>query len=105
MGMPLLSLIFLQFSTNGTYRYRSYRKSRKTGLSPVVTLYSAPNYLDVYDNKGAILKYESNKLNIRQFNGVPHPYRLPNFENAFTWSLPFVGEKCARPPATIFGVG
>ncbi|KIP11851.1 hypothetical protein PHLGIDRAFT_17843 [Phlebiopsis gigantea 11061_1 CR5-6] len=73
--------------------YRMYRKTRTTGFPSVMTLFSAPNYLDVYNNKAAILKYESNVLNIRQFNSTPHPYWLPNFMDAFTWSLPFVCEK------------
>ena len=90
LGTPLRTL---GLTTNCTRRYRMYRKTRTTGFPSVMTLFSAPNYLDVYNNKAAILKYESNVLNIRQFNCTPHPYWLPNFMDAFTWSLPFVGEK------------
>lgn len=47
--------------------YRMYREIETTGFPSVMTFFSAPNYLDVYNNKAAILKYENNSMNIKLF--------------------------------------
>ncbi len=86
-----------------------YKKTPRS-FPAVITVFSAPNYLDAYGNRGAVLKYVNKNIVLRQFNASPHPYVaflsdgtegrlishsywLPNFMDAFTWSLPFVGSK------------
>lgn len=39
------------------HRYRMYRKSQTTGFPSLITIFSAPNYLDVYNNKGIMHTY------------------------------------------------
>ena len=62
----------------------------------VITVFSAPNYCDVYNNKGAFIKFIDSNINIQQCNFSPHPFILPNFMNVFNWSIPFVSEKLSE---------
>jgi len=73
--------------------YKMHKWNGNSEFPVVITVFSAPNYCDVYNNKGAILKFVNNGLNVQQYNYTTHPYILPNFMNAFTWSIPFVIEK------------
>ncbi|CAF1589811.1 unnamed protein product [Didymodactylos carnosus] len=74
--------------------YRMYRKQTGSDFPSLMTIFSAPNYCDVYQNKAAILQYDKNNvMNIKQFKHSEHPYWLPNFMDVFQWSLPFICEK------------
>lgn len=75
--------------------YRLYSKAPESDFPSLMTIFSAPNYVDVYKNKAAIIKYDGTTFNIRQFTHAPHPFYLPKFIDAFDWSLPFLSEKIA----------
>jgi len=84
--------------------YRMYKQNPKTNFPTVITLFSAPNYCDVYNNKGSVMIYSENSMNIKKFSYSPHPYWLPNFMDVFTWSLPFIGEKTTEMLHSVLGV-
>ncbi|KAI0704532.1 Metallo-dependent phosphatase [Earliella scabrosa] len=84
--------------------YTMHRKTPTKKFPSVITIFSAPNYLDVYHNRGAVIKYKNKNITIRQYNASSHPYWLPNFMDAFTWSLPFVGAKITEMLLAILSV-
>ena len=85
--------------------YKMHKWNGPSEFPTVITIFSAPNYCDVYNNKGAIIKFESNTLNIQQFNYTAHPYILPNFMDVFTWSVPFVSEKVVEMLFNVLKIG
>lgn len=84
--------------------YRMYKSNPDTGFPSVITIFSAPNYLDVYNNKAAVMIYSNNSMNIKKFSHADHPYWLPNFLDVFSWSLPFIGEKTTEMLESIMAV-
>jgi len=81
-----------------------HRKTPTKKFPSLITVFSAPNYLDAYHNRGAIIRYKDRSMTIRQYNASSHPYWLPNFMDAFTWSLPFVGAKITEMLLAILAV-
>jgi serine/threonine-protein phosphatase 2B catalytic subunit len=53
--------------------YRMYKQNPKTSFPSVITIFSAPNYLDVYGNKAAVMIYAENSMNIKKFSHSTHP--------------------------------
>ena len=83
--------------------YKLHQWNGAQEFPAVITIFSAPNYCDVYNNKAAVLKFEvnflcikdfqNNSIKIQQFNYTNHPFVLPDHMDVFNWSLPFVTEK------------
>ena len=63
--------------------YKMHRWNGQNKFPVVITLFSAPNYCDCYNNKGALLKLVDNTLNIQQYSASVHPYHLTNFMHIF----------------------
>lgn len=76
--------------------YKIAKWNSQNRYPSVITVFSAPNYCDVYNNKGALIKLNQNNINIQQYNYSNHPFILPDFLNVFSWSLPFVSEKIGK---------
>ena len=73
--------------------YKMHRWKGSEEFPVVITIFSAPNYCDVYKNKAAVIRFEDDNLDVRQFGYSGHPYYLPEYQDLFSWSIPFMIEK------------
>ncbi|KAG9394369.1 Calcineurin-like phosphoesterase [Carpediemonas membranifera] len=72
--------------------FKMHRTHPSTKFPTVITVFSAPNYCGNYANKAALLFIGPKTINVKQFSYSDQPYVLPNFQNIFDWSMPFVIE-------------
>jgi serine/threonine-protein phosphatase 2B catalytic subunit len=79
------------------YRELHFSQAPPGRIHPmVVTLFSAPNYCDSYENMAAYLSITKDEYNFHQYSWQQHPYCLPDFSNAFKFSIPFVAENIMK---------
>lgn len=57
-----------------------------------VTIFSAPNYCDMYNNRAAVMEITSKTYRYLQFSAQLHPFSLPDFVDPFSYSVPFLME-------------
>mmetsp|Transcript_34802 Transcript_34802/g.87534 ORF Transcript_34802/g.87534 Transcript_34802/m.87534 type:complete len:745 (-) Transcript_34802:167-2401(-) len=79
-----------EIQKTGYYEHHFHRKDTEHPL--LITVFSCPNYSDMYLNKAAVLLLDETSYSFRQFNWVTHPYVLPKFMNGLSYSLPNVIE-------------
>lgn len=74
--------------------YKMHKWGGAAAFPPVMTVFSAPNYCGTYSNKGAVIVLENdNKLTIKQYRNVDHPYHLPRNMDLFGFSIPYLAEQ------------
>ncbi|CAF4232583.1 unnamed protein product [Rotaria sp. Silwood2] len=70
---------------------RFFRKSSRTNFPVIVSLFSAPNYCDTYNNVAVTLRLDANQhLSVIHIEAHSHPFVLPNYENGFQFGERFI---------------
>ncbi len=80
-----------------------HRWGGQSAFPSVITVFSAPNYCGTYNNKGAVILIENDKMNIKQYKDVEHPFHLPGDIDLFAWSIPFLADKVTEMLFSIVG--
>lgn len=72
--------------------FRLFRKLQKSTLPSVFSIFSAPNYCGVCQNKAGVLYCDKEmRVSVIQFQATPEPYVLPQFMDLFDWITPIIG--------------
>ena len=62
-------------------------------MPALVTVFSAPNYCNVYNNRGAVILVSEGNFNVQGYNSHAAPYYLPKKKDLFEFSMKFLGAK------------
>ena len=76
-----------------------YRKSQTTGFPSLITIFSAPNYLDVYNNKGQCATAERARTQLGVRNTHSHRNHPQPHGHAASTALRVEGKGAGRPRA------
>lgn len=61
-----------------------------------ITVFSAPNYCGTYANRGAVITLFNNNLKLKTYSQESNSFHLPAGYDLFSWSMPFVADKCVK---------
>ncbi|ELP94550.1 serine/threonine protein phosphatase 2B catalytic subunit, putative [Entamoeba invadens IP1] len=67
--------------------YKLHYFLQDVDVPPCITVFSAPNYCDMYHNKGSFMRLMPNSICFEQFDAVEHPMYLPMMQDSITFSL------------------
>lgn len=71
--------------------YKFHNVGQQTSMLPeLITIFSAPNYCDTYNNLGAFLEIRGTNLNVKQFKHVHHPYITCDHKDVFSITFPHI---------------